>query len=93
MSAAERARVAGRVANSQGPLSHNRKLERYPQTVERDVTCERYRGAPGDATPEYLLYGRSKEILRRRHEVQARTIADRRTFDRSRRSQPSPALS
>ncbi len=53
---------------------------------------ERYHEALGDVTPDNMINGRREEILRRRKEVRARTIQNRRTFNRSRRGQPSPAL-
>jgi hypothetical protein len=58
----------------------------------RFYNCERYHEALGDVTRDDVLSGRRDEILRQRKEVQARTIADRKTFNQSRRSQPSPAL-
>ena len=58
----------------------------------RFYNFERYHEALGDVTPDDVLNGRRDDILRRRKEVQAKTIADRRTFNQSRRGQPSPAL-
>jgi transposase InsO family protein len=53
---------------------------------------ERYHEALGDVTPDDVLSGRRDEILRRRKEVQAQTIQNRRSFNQSRRGQPSQAL-
>ena len=74
----------------------NGKLERYHQTLKRDVNqlpyeapsdleaaivafvsyynYRRYHKALGNVTPADVLRGRRQEILRRRKEVQARTI-------------------
>jgi RNA-directed DNA polymerase len=58
----------------------------------RFYNFERYHEALGDVTPDDMLNGRREGILNRRKEVQAQTIQNRRTFNQSRRSQPSPAL-
>ena len=58
----------------------------------RFYNFERYHEALGDMTPEDMMNGRREAILRRRKEVQAKTIDNRRTFNQSRRGQPSPAL-
>ena len=81
----------------------NGKLERYHQTLKRDVNqlpyempsdletaivafvsyynCRRYHKALGNVTPSDVLRGRRQEILRRRKEVQARTIERRRQLN------------
>jgi hypothetical protein len=67
-------------------------LEAASAGFARFYNCERYHEALGDVTPEQVLTGRMDEIMQRRKEMQDRTIADRRTFNQSRRSQPSPAF-
>ncbi len=79
-------------------LQTNGKLERYHQTMKRDVNevpyelpadleaaivafvryynYRRYHTALGNVTPSDVLKGRRREIVRRRKEVQARTIED-----------------
>ena len=57
-----------------------------------EIHFERYHGALGDVTPDDMINGRREEILRRRKEVQAKTIRNRRTTNQSRRDQPSAAL-
>ena len=54
---------------------------------------ERYHEALGDVTPDDVINGRREERLRRRQEVKARTIENRRLVNQFRRGQPSPALS
>ena len=58
----------------------------------RFYNFERYHQALGDVTPDDVINGRREEILRRRQEVQARTIENRRLVNHFRRGQPSPAL-
>jgi transposase InsO family protein len=58
----------------------------------RFYNLERYHEALGAVSPDDMLNGRREGILKRRKEVQAQTIQNRRTFNQSRRSQPSPAL-
>ncbi len=82
----------------------NGKLERYRQTLKRDVrqvpyelladleaaiaafvsyyNYRRYHKALGNVTPSGVLKGRHQEIVRRRQEVQARTIERRRRYNR-----------
>ena len=67
-------------------------LEAAIRGFVRFYNYERYHEALGDVTPCDVLNGRREEILRRRKEVQARTIQNRRTTNQSRMAQPSPAL-
>ena len=88
----------------------NGKLERYRQTLKRDVrqvpyelladleaaiaafvsyyNYRRYHKALGNVTPSGVLKGRHQEIVRRRQEVQARTIERRRRYNRALGSSP-----
>ena len=90
----------------------NGKLERYHQTLKRDVNqlphempsgleaaivafvssynYRRYHKALGNVTPSDVLRGRRQEILRRRREVQARTIERRRRHNRALRELTRP---
>lgn len=52
----------------------------------RFYNFERYHETLGDVTPDDVLNGRRDEVLRRRKEVQATTIANRRLINQSRRS-------
>ena len=83
----------------------NGKLERYQQTVKREVNqvpyefpgqleraladfvdyynFRRYHKALGNVTPADVLYGRREQILRRRKEVQALTIQQRRDYNQN----------
>ena len=88
----------------------NGKLERYHQTLKRDVNqlpyelpsdleaaivafvsyynYRRYHKALGNVTPSHVLRGRREDILRRRREVKAQTIEQRRQHNKALRSSP-----
>ena len=90
----------------------NGKLERYHQTLKRDVNqvpyelpsdleaaiaafvsyynYRRYHKALGNLTPSDVLKGRHQEILQRRREVQAKTIENRRRYNRTLRELTRP---
>ena len=90
----------------------NGKLERYHQTLKRDVNqlpyempsdleaaivafvsyynYRRYHKALGNVTPSDVLKGRRPKILRRRKEVQAQTIQQRRQHNRALRELTRP---
>ena len=90
----------------------NGKLERYHQTIKRDVNqvpyelpadleaaiaafvayynYRRYHNALSNVTPSDVLRGRREEILQRRKEVQAETIARRRRYNRTLRELTRP---
>ena len=90
----------------------NGKLERYHQTIKRDVNqvpyevpadleaaiatfvsyynYRRYHKALSNVTPSDVLRGRREEILQRRKEVQAETIARRRRYTRTLRELTRP---
>ena len=90
----------------------NGKLERYHQTLKRDVNqvsyelpsdleaaiaafvsyynYRRYHKALGNLTPSDVLKGRRQEILQRRREVQAKTIENRRRYNRALRELTRP---
>ncbi len=90
----------------------NGKLERYHQTLKRDVNqlpyempsdleaaivafvsyynYRRYHKALGNVTPSDVLKGRRPEILRRRKEVQAQTIEQRRRHNKALRELAIP---
>ncbi len=51
----------------------------------------RYHKALGDVTPADVLAGKREEILERRKELKARTIARRRQINHARREQLAPA--
>ena len=83
----------------------NGKLERYHQTLKRDVNqvpsdleaaivtyynYRRYHKALGNVTPSDVLRGRREEILQRRREVQAQTIQRRRQHNRALRELTRP---
>ena len=90
----------------------NGKLERYHQTLKRDVNqlpyempsdleaaiagfvsyynYRRYHKALGNVTPSDVLRGKREDILRRRREVQARTVQRRRQHNRALRELTRP---
>ena len=89
-----------------------RKLERYHQTIKRDVNqvpyelpadleaaiaafvsyynYRRYHKALGNVTPSDVLRGRREDILRRRREVKAQTIEQRRQHNKALRELTTP---
>ena len=90
----------------------NGKLERYHQTLKRDVNqlpyelpsdleaaimafvsyynYRRYHKALGNVTPSDVLRGRREDILRRRREVKAQTIEQRRQHNKALRELTTP---
>ena len=90
----------------------NGKLERYHQTLKRDVNqlpyelssdleaaivafvsyynYRRYHKALGNVTPSDVLRGRREDILRRRREVKAQTIEQRRQHNKDLRELTTP---
>ena len=90
----------------------NGKLERYHQTLKRDVNQQpyelpsdleaaivafvsyynyrRYHKALGNVTPSDVLRGRREDILRRRREVKAQTIEQRRQHNKALRELTTP---
>ncbi len=90
----------------------NGKLERYHQTLKRDVNqlpyelpsdleaaivafvsyynYRRYHKALGNVTPSDVLRGRREDILRRRGEVKAQTIEQRRQHNKALRELTTP---
>ena len=91
----------------------NGKLERYHQTLKRDVNqlpyelpsdleaaivafvsdynYRRYHKALGNVTPSDVLKGRWEEMLRRRREVKAQTIEQRRQHNKALRELTTPS--
>jgi transposase InsO family protein len=92
----------------------NGKLERYHQTIKRDVNqvpyevpadletaiaafvgyynYRRYHKALSNVTPSDVLRGRREDILQRRKEVQTKTIARRKRYNRTLRELTRPSL-
>ena len=58
------------------------QLERAIASFVEYYNCRRYHKALGNVTPADVLYGRRKEILERRREVQIQTFNRRRDYNR-----------